>query len=281
MLAQLFELGAVASELLALGLDHLRRRLGDETLVAELALGALDLRRAARRVLPRSGSTCSAVDRPTARISIGPIVVSAARPRPPAPAAPASRTNSDTSPPMRASRTAAGGTPTRSRQRRTWRTRWIPLSTDRAPRCQGATGRSREARDDKQLPAIGQVAPDLLGHERHDRMGRASTCSSTKSRFAAASSIAVVEARLDDLQIPVAELRPEERVEVQDRVGEVVIVDALATDSIALCSRDRIQRSSRRSVRGSGEPSALSRISREAFHILFARSRPCWIRSTE
>ncbi len=51
--------------------------------------------------------------------------------------------------------------------------------------------------------------------------------------------IPVVEPRLDDLQVPVAELRPEERVEAEHAVGEVVAVEGLAEGAdLALQPRD-------------------------------------------
>src|SRR5262249_22705342 len=43
LLAQLLQLGPVCGELLALGLDDFARGVGDEPLVAELVLGAVDL----------------------------------------------------------------------------------------------------------------------------------------------------------------------------------------------------------------------------------------------
>ena len=53
---ELLELGPVARELLALRLDHLGGRVGDEPLVRELALGALDLGAQRARAARRSGA---------------------------------------------------------------------------------------------------------------------------------------------------------------------------------------------------------------------------------
>ena len=95
--------------------------------------------------------------------------------------------------------------------------------------------------------------------------------------------VAVVEPRLDDLQVPVAELRPEERVEAEHARGRSRSRRApRRRRRPSRCSRETIQRSSTSAAvgprpRGLGLRAALSRISREAFHILFARSRPCWI----
>ena len=54
-------------------------------------------------------------------------------------------------------------------------------------------------------------------------------------------------------------------------------------EAIVRCSRERIQRSSTGSAarRGPAPSGTLSRISRLAFHILLARSRPCWTRAWE
>ena len=59
-------------------------------------------------------------------------------------------------------------------------------------------------------------------------------------------------------------------------------IDSL-TERTARCSRDAIQRSSTRFVRGPGSTSSRASIStsRDAFHILLARSRPCWTRASE
>ena len=106
------------------------------------------------------------------------------------------------------------GTPTRSRQRRSARVSAIAaldLGLGRRRRRSASSALGKRVDHERLAARLGQVGPDLLGDERHHRVGSASTCSSAQSRVAEASALAVVEARLDDLQVPVAELRPEER----------------------------------------------------------------------
>ena len=93
-----------------------------------------------------------------------------------------------------------------------------------------------------------------------------------------------VQARLGELEVPVAELGPEEVVELERGRARARTRRASATvRSVIRSSRERIQRSSTRlgaAGAGATPSSTPSRISREAFHSLFARSRPCLTRSS-
>ena len=79
--------------------------------------------------------------------------------------------------------------------------------------------------DETPLRARGQVAPDLLGHERDERVGEREHALEHEQQDGGRLLLAVVEARLDDLQVPVAELGPDEAVELEHGVGEVVGVE--------------------------------------------------------
>ena len=96
-------------------------------------------------------------------------------------------------------------------------------------------------------PALGagQVTPDLLGHERHHRVGQRQHPLEDEEEVLRDLALAVVQARLDDLEVPVAELRPEEVVEVERGMGEVVARRA---------SRVHRRRSSAAAARGSSGP---------------------------
>ncbi len=250
--AQLLELGPVGGELRALGLDHLRRA----PWPTKPSLASL---RSARSTSARSSSRRSSTRRRTssastsseARISTGPMVASAS---PPAPSNErrASRATSSCgsvarqrpAPAARCRRHPDEVAPAADAPRQLDRARHLALGL----RVDQRAVDDREGRDDQRTPPrAGQVAPDLLGDEGHHRMGqRQDLARAREQQVRRGLLVAVVEARLDDLQVPVAELRPEELVEVERRVGEVVGVEARGvTASIARCSRERIQRSSR------------------------------------
>ena len=154
----------------------------------------------------------------------------------------------------------------------------------------------RERVDDEHLGPLlagrrAQVRVDLLGDEGHHRVGKRKRLLEHPEQRRRGLGLAVVEPRLDDLQVPVAELRPEEAVELERRVGEVVGVEVRRDgldrplkpgEDPAVLDPPGAAGPSRRLRRACPRaPVAFSRISRDAFHILFARSCPCWIRSAE
>ena len=96
------------------------------------------------------------------------------------------------------------------------------------------------------------VRPDLLGDEGHERVQQREHPLQRVEQRRRDLGLALVEARLGDLQVPVAELRPEERVGLLGGVGEVVGLELAVTEAIVRSSRERIQRSSTCSGRGSG-----------------------------
>ena len=63
-----------------------------------------------------------------------------------------------------------------------------------------------------------QVRVDLLGDERHHRVGKGKRLLEHPQKRRRRLALAVIEARLDDLQIPVAEFRPKEAIELLRRV---------------------------------------------------------------
>jgi hypothetical protein len=75
----------------------------------------------------------------------------------------------------------------------------------------------RPARRREQLALAGQVRPHLLGHERHDRVHqRERALEHVEERGGDGLVRAlVVEARLDQLEVPVADLAPEPGVQLE------------------------------------------------------------------
>ena len=137
-----------------------------------------------------------------------------------------------------------------------------------------------EGGDDELGVAVGQIGPDLLGDEGHDRVRERERPLEHEEQVRGGRLVAVVEPRLDDLQVPVAELGPEEAVELERGVGEVVAVEVGADlgDGALEPGRGSSGPPASRAAAAGFAPvasAALSRISREAFHSLFARSRPC------
>ena len=138
----------------------------------------------------------------------------------------------------------------------------------------------------------GRYPPDLLGDERHHGMRNGERALEHVEQVRRGVLVAVVEARLDGLEVPVAELRPEEPVEVEHRVGEVVGVDG-AREGADRALQPRQDPPVLERHRPGLQPSAHPRRSlllrglcveedepRRVPH-LFARSRPCWMRSGE
>ena len=191
-LTELGQLGPVALELLALRVDDLGRRLGDEAVVGELAFSALRSRLERERArrgarTPRRLSTSS-----DASTSSGPTAASASPPSASKSRRARRATNSggcDPSP-TRAGRTLGGATPHRSRQRRTSRTSSIAApsvasasSSNRlasaagnsarssaGPRCRACSPRSPRSRTaSPDAPARG---PARAREEGCDRLGR-------------------------------------------------------------------------------------------------------------
>ena len=147
----------------------------------------------------------------------------------------------------------------------------------RPPRRRSAASALAAALRRRAGPSVaGQVGPDLLGDERDHRMGERERLGEHVSSVAAASPrVAVVEARLDQLEVPVAQLAVDEVVERRARRGGSRSPRcASAMASIARCRRERIQRSS--TVRGRAAGSARRRrrrrssTSRDAFNSLLA-----------
>ena len=173
---QLLELGAVALQLRALLLDDLRRRLGDEALVGELALGAPRprTRSSARRSSIRAATAAASSSSPSEHLdradrgdrvrAVASTTLEARQPpdelgRPPAAT-------------MRRSRLATG-TPTRSRQARSRRVSSIAASTSAsAPSSSSDSSASGKAATTRSPSRARVIAPDLLGDERHHRMGQ-------------------------------------------------------------------------------------------------------------
>src|SRR5207245_538700 len=84
------------------------------------------------------------------------------------------------------------------------------------------------------IPLVRQPLPDLLGDERHERMqepqGRLEHANERRLRARAlAGVLGVVEGQLRDLQIPVAELVPQELVQRGGRVAEPVFLERRAS----------------------------------------------------
>ena len=220
----------VASELLPLRLDHVGRRLRDESLVRELPLGARHLRRSASRRSSMRWRRLLGIDllggedlhrrrtwrsprprrrRDSSRASRADELVRAPRRRRARRRQHAARRHPDEVPPA-----AHRGASARSQRR--------PPARPARRSASGSTSGKAWTTSTRPRRELGQIGVDLLGHERHHRVSSASICSSTQRSVARGVLVAVVEPRLDDLEVPVAELRPEELVEVERRVGEVV-----------------------------------------------------------
>ena len=262
---QLVQLGAVALELLALLLDHLGRRLGDEALVGELALRRARPRPRAPRGARRSARRPRRRRAPRRRAPApAPTVATGSPPLPPRrrsskrasratnscgslPVDAAAEHAADRAPPA-SSRQAAGAgsarSPRRPRPRR--------LGSIRASSAAGKRWTAAGLRGPGGSYQISSVTNGITG------CSRASARSSTRRGASPRpSSSPVVEARLDDLQVPVAELRPEERVELERRVGEVVGLELLADRGDRALQARGIQRSSTLAPRrGPGSTSA-------------------------
>ena len=260
------------------------RRLGDEARVGELALGALDLGSSSARALraarsaaasrppspggsprrPRDRDRGDRLRRPCRRrprTRPGPAaraarrLLVAVRPR----AAPARRRRLARSAPSRQPRTP--GWP-RSRARAP------PRPPDRCAAGLRAAAARRPAAPPR--PGYGSRSPRSRtgSPDAPARRSRCSTCSSV----AAVVRVAVVQARLDELQVPVAQLAVDEVVEAERRVGEVEALDpvgdlrparAEAREDPAVLDRGRLRR------RRARPPVARSRISAR-------RSTACW-----
>ena len=219
--AQLLELGPVARELPALRVDHVGRGLGRRSSLASLRLARFDLEREASRAARSEPRTASGVDPSVSRSStpghtardrraavlreldsrarladqllwLG--AIGAGRPAPACTGTLGHESRQRTQPRASARSPASISSSAATRRR---------SALDRL-RGTGAPARaSASARADSDA--------DLLGDERHHRVQRApAPRSSAQSSVARRSLLAVVEARLDDLQVPVAELRPEE-----------------------------------------------------------------------
>ena len=284
-------------ELLALLLDHRGGRLGHEALVGELALGAGDLlleRRALRLGAPARGLEVDGLGgeherrcrrgrrrwpparrrRPTTR-----------RARAARRARPCARSRR---PP------AARGRPCRPRRRRGRASRaapaWPRSRAGRRPRrprraarrrARGSDGPSAGRRRRGCSDQISSVTNGITG------CASASVSPSTCSASSATSRVVVrVQARLDHLQVPVAQLAVDEVVHAQRGVVELEARRSRrATSALAACRRERIQRSSTASAAGarSGIPTpsgTRSSTSREAFQSLLASWRPWATRSS-
>ena len=87
--------------------------------------------------------------------------------------------------------------------------------------------RLRPGRHEQARPARRQVRPNLLRHVRHDRMEQREQPFERGERRRLRVRVAVVEARLDRLGVPVAEVVEREPVERGDRVREVERPDVL------------------------------------------------------
>src|SRR5918997_3091405 len=77
----------------------------------------------------------------------------------------------------------------------------------------------------------GQERPDLLGDERKDRLSEhehAPEPSQRGGREVLGAARLVVQARLDELEVPVAHLAPDERIQLARGVRELVALDELA-----------------------------------------------------
>ena len=104
--------------------------------------------------------------------------------------------------------------------------------------------RLRTPRREQPLGA-GHVRVDLLGHERDDRVRQRERLARARAAASARPSRSpVVQARLDELEVPVAELAVDEVVERERGVREVEALDRAATSAVARSRRERIQRSS-------------------------------------
>ena len=143
--------------------------------------------------------------------------------------------------------------------------------------------RLRPRRDDQPRAAGRQVRPDLLRDVRHQRVEEREQPLERGERGGAAVLVAVVQARLDRLGVPVAEVVEGEVVERAGRGGEVEARPRLLDRRRApTSSRARIHRSS--SDAGArapaSTPSVCWRISRATFQSLFASLRPSSIAPT-
>ena len=276
-------------QLLALGRDHLRRRLRDEAVVGELALCARrsPLERRALRGAPALGGAevdirAAELDRPArdgdARDRLAAVAGSrataarAARLLAPCRRSPsaASRaasvapavTSAAVAPAAHAPVTASIARPSAASASRSSRPSLGPVPAA-----------SRPSRP-------GDVRLDLLGDERDHRVGeRQRPAQHVQQRRSARSRLPDAQARLDQLEVPVAQLAVDEVVQRRAPRGRSRRPrSAPRSRASARARRERIQRSSTR-----GRPSRAgtrvgprrrSRISRAAFHSLFASAAP-------
>ena len=137
----------------------------------------------------------------------------------------------------------------------------------------------RERRAQQQPVAAGE-APELLGHVRQHRVAepqRAIEHEAQRGRdLRALGGILRVEPRLGRLEVPVADVVPDEPVERLDRGGEVVGVDQprdLLHRAIEPRQHPAVGGVPRRAA-PAATSSALVRIRRPAFQSLFVRPRP-------
>ena len=92
-----------------------------------------------------------------------------------------------------------------------------------------------------------QALPDLLGHERHDRVEQAAEAVEQRRQHALGDRAGrrVAEPALDELEVPVAEVAPGEVAELPGRLGELELLEVRSSRRAIVRSRpSRIQRSS-------------------------------------
>ena len=94
--------------------------------------------------------------------------------------------------------------------------------------------RLRPRRDDQPRRPVGQVRPDLLGHVRHHRVQQLQQPLERGGRRRARVGVAVVEPRLDRLEVPVAEVVEGQVVELVGHVREVELAEQLLGRALRL-----------------------------------------------
>ena len=93
-------------------------------------------------------------------------------------------------------------------------------------------------RHDQRFAAVRQVLPDLLGHERHERVEQPQRAFQRvgERRRTAPSPSSSPQAHLGDLEVPVAILRPEEVVDLPPRLAELIVLHQPRDLGVEACS---------------------------------------------
>ena len=89
----------------------------------------------------------------------------------------------------------------------------------------------REGRDDDGLAGPGQVLPDLLGDEGHEGMEQLQDAVEGVGQHGLGRRVALAQADLGELDVPVAELVPDEMVDEVGRLVELVLARGSASSA--------------------------------------------------